>query len=86
MRESTTERTIQTWRAWRVCGPAHELVLAWRSAMPTYQYHCKKCGMTFERSEHITEHEKSHPRCPKCKSEEVEPVLADFYAATSKKT
>jgi len=54
--------------------------------MPTYEYHCQKCGKVFERHEHIAEHEKSHPRCPKCKSGAVEPVLADFYAMTSKKT
>ena len=54
--------------------------------MPTYEYHCKRCGMTFERSEHITEHEKSHPPCPKCKSKAVQPVLAEFYTVTSKKS
>jgi putative FmdB family regulatory protein len=54
--------------------------------MPTYQYRCKKCGKSFERSEHIAEHEKSHPLCPKCSSKQVEPVLADFYAKTSKKS
>ena len=88
MRESTTGRTIQI-RLARVSGvrtrPRTGSCLE-EPAMPTYEYHCKRCGMTFERSEHITEHEKSHPRCPKCKSEEVEPVLADFFAVTSKKT
>jgi putative FmdB family regulatory protein len=54
--------------------------------MPTYQYRCKKCGKSFERSEHIAEHEKSHPLCPKCSSKQVEPVLGDFYAKTSKKS
>ena len=54
--------------------------------MPTYEFRCKKCGTVFERQEHIAEHEKSHPPCPKCKSEAVEPVLADFYAMTSKKS
>jgi putative FmdB family regulatory protein len=54
--------------------------------MPTYQYLCKKCGKSFERSEHLAEHEKSHPLCPKCHSARVEPVLADFYAKTSKKS
>ncbi len=54
--------------------------------MPTYEYRCKKCGKSFERSEHIAEHEKSHPLCPKCRSAQVEPVLADFYAKTSKKS
>jgi len=54
--------------------------------MPTYEFRCKKCGTVFERQEHIIEHEKSHPPCPNCKSEAVEPVLADFYAMTSKKS
>jgi hypothetical protein len=44
-----------------------------------------KCGAIFERQEHITEHETSHPPYPNCNSEEVEPALADFYAVTSKK-
>jgi putative FmdB family regulatory protein len=56
------------------------------TAMPTYEYRCKQCGKTFERSEHVAEHEKSHPQCPKCHSTQVEPVLADFYAKTSKKS
>ena len=80
--------TIES-RLARVSGvrPAHEQGSCLEEpAMPTYEYHCKKCGMTFEHNEHIAEHEKSHPRCPKCKSEAVEPVLADFYAMTSKKT
>jgi putative FmdB family regulatory protein len=54
--------------------------------MPTYQYRCTKCGEVFERSEHISEHEQAHPHCPKCRSSEVEPVLTDFYAKTSKKS
>ena len=61
-------------------------VSAENSDMPTYQYRCKKCGKSFERSEHIADHEKSHPLCPKCSSKQVEPVLADFYAKTSKKS
>jgi putative FmdB family regulatory protein len=54
--------------------------------MPTYEFRCKKCGTVFERQEHIAEHEKSHPSCPKCNGKTVEPVLADFYAVTSKKS
>jgi len=54
--------------------------------MPTYEFECKECGTVFERQEHITEHEKSHPHCPNCKSKAVERVLADFYAMTSKKS
>jgi putative FmdB family regulatory protein len=55
-------------------------------AMPTYEFRCKKCGTVFERQEHISDHGKSHPPCPKCKSKAAEPVLADFYAVTSKKS
>jgi len=62
-------------------GPSPE-----EPAMPTYEYHCQKCGKIFERHEHIAEHEKSHPLCPKCRSGAVEPVLAGFYAKTSKKS
>ena len=40
--------------------------------MPTYQYLCKKCGKSFERSEHLAEHEKSHPLCPKPASESAD--------------
>lgn len=29
--------------------------------MPTYEYRCQKCGHVFERSEHVADHEKSHP-------------------------
>lgn len=54
--------------------------------MPTYQYRCAKCGHVFERSEHIAEHGKAHAHCPKCRSQRVESVLADFFARTSKKS
>ena len=54
--------------------------------MPTYEYHCKGCAMTFDISMQTTGQGDSDPRCPKCKSEEVEPVLAEFFAVTSKKT
>ena len=55
-------------------------------AMPTYEYRCSKCGNTFERQEHLKEHETAHPQCPKCKSRDLQPVLADFFARTSKKS
>ncbi|HSN73344.1 MAG TPA: zinc ribbon domain-containing protein [Steroidobacteraceae bacterium] len=54
--------------------------------MPTYEYRCKDCGKVFERHERIAEHEKSHPKCPECKSRDVEPVLGEFFAKTSKKS
>ena len=54
-------------------------------AMPTYEYRCNHCGEVFERQQHIAEHATAHPRCPKCKSEDVQPQLSDFYAKTAKK-
>jgi len=33
--------------------------------VPTYQYPCKECGRTFERTETISEHEVAKPQCPK---------------------
>ena len=54
--------------------------------MPTYEYRCTKCGTTFERQEPLAEHAKAHPRCPKCQSSTVEPVLANVYVKTAKKS
>lgn len=54
--------------------------------MPTYEYRCAKCGEKFERHETVKEHEAHQPRCPKCGSEQVSPLLSTFYAKTSKKS
>jgi putative FmdB family regulatory protein len=54
--------------------------------MPTYQYRCEKCGEVFEHVEHVTEHQTTHPHCPKCESERVRQVLPAFFAKTSKKS
>ncbi|OGA37862.1 MAG: FmdB family transcriptional regulator [Betaproteobacteria bacterium RIFCSPLOWO2_12_FULL_62_13] len=54
--------------------------------MPIYEYRCRRCREVFDLAEHVAEHGKSHPRCPKCNSEEVEPVFTTFYAKTSKKS
>jgi putative FmdB family regulatory protein len=54
--------------------------------MPTYEYRCRKCGEVFDVTQHVAEHEQARPRCPRCNSEEVEPVLTTFYAKTSKKS
>ncbi len=34
--------------------------------MPIYEYHCDKCGNTFERMESISDNETEKP-CPECK-------------------
>jgi len=53
--------------------------------MPTYEYRCKDCGHEFERVEHLNEHQANHP-CPSCGSRNTEPLLAEFFAKTSRKS
>jgi putative FmdB family regulatory protein len=54
--------------------------------MPKYEYHCRKCGAIFEIIASLAEHDKAHPVCPKCKSEDVEQSYSTFFAKTSKKS
>jgi putative FmdB family regulatory protein len=54
--------------------------------MPTYQYRCEKCGKKFERSESITQHERSKPKCPKCDSKKLSYVPGNVFVVTSKKS
>jgi putative FmdB family regulatory protein len=54
--------------------------------MPTYEYYCKECKKTFDVTLTLTEHEKGHVACPKCKSKKVEQKAAAFFAVTSKKS
>jgi len=42
--------------------------------VPTYQYRCRGCGKSFERTETITEHETGKVRCPKCNRKKVTQV------------
>ncbi|MFH1603323.1 MAG: zinc ribbon domain-containing protein [Pseudomonadota bacterium] len=53
--------------------------------MPTYEYLCKDCGHQFELVERMSEHAAAH-KCPKCRSEKVEPRVAVFFAKTSRKS
>ena len=54
--------------------------------MPTYEYHCTKCGEEFSLREHISAYGAREPACPKCKSLEVERRLSHFYARTPRKS
>lgn len=60
--------------------------------MPTYEYRCLDCRETWERSEHMAEHDEvaagdaRPPRCPHCGSDRVEQVFAPFFAKTSRKS
>ena len=54
--------------------------------MPTYMYRCKECRKTFERVLTISEHDRTRPACPKCKSRKVEQCITGFHAVTKKKS
>ena len=54
--------------------------------MPTYQYRCRKCGKSFERTETIAEHEAAKVRCPKCETKKVTQVPGRVHVVTSKKS
>lgn len=54
--------------------------------MPTYEYRCKDCGHTFSKKFTVAEHDRYEPQCPKCKSKNVEQLISEFFAQTSKKS
>lgn len=54
--------------------------------MPFYEFHCKKCDRTFGVNLSIKEREEGKIACPTCGSKKVEPLLAPFFAKTSKKS
>jgi len=54
--------------------------------MPIYEYRCEECGTTFDRTEHVKEHESVEPKCPRCGSGKIVHVLTPFFPKTSKKS
>jgi putative FmdB family regulatory protein len=54
--------------------------------MPRYELLCEKCQKPFELIMTISEHEKTKPKCPKCKSDKVVTQLGGFMVQTSKKS
>ncbi|RMD98861.1 MAG: zinc ribbon domain-containing protein [Calditrichaeota bacterium] len=54
--------------------------------MPTYEYRCRDCGHTFSKKFTVAEHDRYEPQCPKCKSKNVEQLISEFFAQTSKKS
>ena len=54
--------------------------------MPIYEYRCTKCDARFSRHEEITEHGRTPPACPRCRSRAVEQVLSPFFAKTVRKS
>ena len=54
--------------------------------VPTYQYRCRECGKSFERTETISEPDAAKVRCPKCNSKKVTQVPGRIQVVTSKKS
>ena len=54
--------------------------------MPSYDYHCEKCGHDFTVMMTIAKHVKGKTKCPKCKSKKVKHKIEAFYAKTSRKS
>jgi putative FmdB family regulatory protein len=50
--------------------------------VPTYRYRCQECEKTFERTETMSEHERSVPDCPNCKSKKVSVVPSRVHVVT----
>lgn len=53
--------------------------------MATYEFRCKKCKRNFEKTMTFSEHERSKPTCPKCKSRSVEQRPSVFQTTASSK-
>jgi len=54
--------------------------------MPTYAYHCEKCGHDFSVKTSIEKHVKVRTKCPKCGSSRVKHKIERFFAKTTRKS
>ncbi|MGB7622122.1 MAG: zinc ribbon domain-containing protein [Terriglobia bacterium] len=54
--------------------------------MPIYEFECLKCKKIFSLVLSLAEYEKKKPACPKCGSKQVEQLVEQFFAVTSKKS
>ena len=54
--------------------------------MPVYGYECRSCGNHFMESMSIDDHDKRKLQCPRCRSQDTEPVIEAPYVATTKKS
>jgi putative FmdB family regulatory protein len=79
-RDMTAVRTLARARTSR---PKLDL---WEGKMPIYEYVCQKCHHAFEVLLTFKEHDQEEVRCPRCKSKNVEQDVAEFFAATSRKS
>jgi putative FmdB family regulatory protein len=54
--------------------------------MPTYDFHCEKCKISFSLILSFSEYEKRKYSCPKCKSKKLRQLITSFQTVTSKKS
>jgi putative FmdB family regulatory protein len=57
--------------------------------MPTYEFHCDKCGKNFEQVWSLAEYDKqikATHKCPKCNSTKVVKTISAVQVKTSKKS
>jgi putative FmdB family regulatory protein len=57
--------------------------------MPTYEYHCEKCGKNFEQVWALAEYDKrikEKRKCPSCGSSRVVKAISMVQVKTSKKS
>ena len=54
--------------------------------MPTYEFECKQCGKSFIVAETFNDHDRHEEKCPECGSKDVEQLISNVYAKTSKKS
>jgi putative FmdB family regulatory protein len=54
-------------------------------SMPTYEFLCTKCQKEFSVTMTMREREEKKPTCPTCGSADLEPLMAGFFAKTSRK-
>jgi putative FmdB family regulatory protein len=54
--------------------------------MPTYEYSCKDCHSTFDKTLTLAAHDREPISCPKCGGKNVAQDFTTFYPVTSKKS
>ena len=54
--------------------------------MPLYEFYCPRCDKEVSVTLTLKEREGGGVACPQCGDRDLKPVLATFYAQTSKKS
>jgi putative FmdB family regulatory protein len=64
---------------------AARAVQAGEGAMPMYEFYCSDCRKEVSLVLTMKEREEGAFACPECKGKNLEPLLAGFFAKTSRK-